>query len=131
MVRRGAKETKDISSLTGWLAGKIRTAGDRQAFLQGIGIVESPATIVSPGTTGDQATIMAPLLGTKTRTSTPLTPEDVARASRLLSVHMGPIAQVLARRAAQPGTSREEFAASLGAYLTDEGDRARFLASFD
>jgi serine/threonine-protein kinase len=130
MVRRGAKETKDIPSLTIWLAEKIRTPDDRKAFLQGIGYVRSPVAIASSGTTSDKATIIASPPGTKMRASTPITPEDVARASRLLAVHVGPIAQVLARRAAQPGTSREEFAASLGAYLTDEGDRAQFFASF-
>jgi serine/threonine-protein kinase len=130
MVRRGAKEARDIPSLVDWLAARIKAPAERKEFLQGLGLVRSPATTLSSGGTGEQATIIAPPPGTKPRTSRPLTPEDVARAARLLAVHMGPIAQILAKRAAQPGTGREEFAASLGAYLTDDADRARFFAAF-
>jgi eukaryotic-like serine/threonine-protein kinase len=58
-----------------------------------------------------------------------LTPEDIERATQLLAVQMGPIAQVLAKRAAKPGSSREEFIARLASYLSDDGERARFLSA--
>jgi hypothetical protein len=41
---------------------------------------------------------------------------------------MGPIAPVVAKRAAKPGSSRDEFIAVLAAQLSD-ADRARFLDS--
>jgi serine/threonine-protein kinase len=56
-----------------------------------------------------------------------LAPEYVARAAQLLAVHVGPIAKVLAKRAAQPGSSPEEFVAVLAAHLSDDRERARFL----
>jgi hypothetical protein len=40
---------------------------------------------------------------------------------------MGPIAKVLAKRAAQSGSSREQFVITLAAHLTDDRERARFL----
>ena len=61
----------------------------------------------------------------------PLTPEDINRATLLLAVSVGPIAAVLARRAARPGITREQFIAELTAYLRDDGERARFVSALD
>ncbi len=59
-----------------------------------------------------------------------LTPEDVARASQLLTAQMGPIAAVLAKRAAKPGCTREQFIAALASHLGDDAARTRFIDSF-
>jgi hypothetical protein len=40
---------------------------------------------------------------------------------------MGPIASVLAKRAAQPGSSQEQFVDALVAHLNDDGERTKFL----
>ena len=56
-----------------------------------------------------------------------MTPEYIERAARLLAVHMGAIATVLAKRAAQPGSSQEQFVEALAAHLDDDGERAKFL----
>lgn len=127
MVRRGAKETRDVPSLTHWLAGKISCSADREEFLKCAGITAAPAT-PPPRSTSYRETIGARHPGTPTRAAQPLTPEDVARASKLLAVHVGPIAHVLAKRAAEGGPSREQFIAALAAYLSDDGARARFLS---
>jgi len=42
-------------------------------------------------------------------------------------VRVGPIAHVLAKRAARPGCSREQFVAVLAAHLSDDAERAGFL----
>ena len=57
----------------------------------------------------------------------PLTPEDVARASQVLVNYMGPIAPVLAKRAAKPDTTRDLFIAALAAHLREDAARARFI----
>jgi len=67
--------------------------------------------------------------GTVPGADRPLSPEDVARASQLLVAHMGPIAPILAKRAAKPGSTREQFIAALASHLKDESARARFLDS--
>jgi hypothetical protein len=41
--------------------------------------------------------------------------------------YMGPIAPVLAKRAARPDTTREQFIAALAAHLRDDAARARFI----
>jgi hypothetical protein len=56
-----------------------------------------------------------------------LSQEDVARASQLLVTFMGPIAPLLAKRAAKPGMTREQFIAVLAGHLRDDATRARFL----
>jgi eukaryotic-like serine/threonine-protein kinase len=56
-----------------------------------------------------------------------LTPEDISRATQLLTAHMGPIAPVLAKRAAQSGVTRDQFIASLASHLSDDTARSRFL----
>ena len=129
MVRRAAKETTDVVALTQVVAGRIIGAAEREEFLKGAGIATAAATTPRPkssqeGTSGGRSSI-----GASPGSQRPLTPEDIARASQLLVAHVGPIAPVLAKRAAKPGCSREQFVAALAAHLKDDGARSRFLDS--
>jgi hypothetical protein len=120
-VRSGARETGDLVALVQWLAAKFSEAADRDAFLTSFGVTSGSA----PTRGHPDADIDA--RGTCADGGVPLTPEYIARAARLLAVHMGPIATVLAKRAAQPGSSREQFVDALVAHLNDDGERAKFL----
>jgi serine/threonine-protein kinase len=128
MVRRGTKETTDVVALAHWLAGNISSPKDREDFLKGAAL-PSPQATMPPRPAYDQGTSGSRGHGTSTGAPRPLTPEDVTRASTLLSVHMGPIATVLARRAAKAGPSREQFIAALASHLSDDTERARFLSA--
>jgi eukaryotic-like serine/threonine-protein kinase len=121
LVRSAAAETRDLVSLIQWLAAKIRSSPDREAFLRDTGVTSASAAKLMRSAS-DTEVCGAPAEG-----GTPLTSEYIARASQLLAVHMGPIAKVLAKRAAQPGSSQEQFVAALAAHLSDDRDRARFL----
>jgi hypothetical protein len=59
-----------------------------------------------------------------------LTAEELARAGRLLAVHLGPIAPVLVRQAAQPGVTRAAFLSGLADRLNDS-EKERFLRDFE
>jgi len=125
MVRRAARDTRDIVSLTQLLAEKLSSDADREEFLKGAALVTAPATkpprpAVNPEKTGSRPPV-APAQDPR-----PLTSEDVARASQLLAILVGPIAAVLTKRAAKPGANREQFIAAVAAQL-NEGDRAQFL----
>jgi serine/threonine protein kinase len=125
MVRRGARDTRDIVSLTQLLAGKLGSDADREEFLKGAGLSTTPETkpprpAINPEKTGSRPPV-APAQDPR-----PLTSEDVARASQLLAMLVGPIAPVLTKRAAKPGANREQFIAAVAAQL-NEGDRAHFL----
>jgi serine/threonine-protein kinase len=133
MVRRAASNTSDIVSLRRWLAGKISDPDHRDEFLKGAGAAAAQPTQPPAGRApADQETI-APAARSKLAapTARPLTPEDINRATQLLAVSVGPIAAVLARRAARPGTTREQFIAELTAYLSNDGERARFVSALD
>jgi predicted Ser/Thr protein kinase len=126
MVRRAVKESTDVTSLTRWLAARISSSADREEFLKGL---EMTATAAAPPrrSTFDRGTIGGRPSGTEARAQRPLTPEDMARATRLLAIYMGPIAPLVVRRAVKSGPSREEFLAALASHLSDERDRVRFL----
>jgi hypothetical protein len=119
LVRTATQETSDLVSLIQWLAAKISIAPDREAFLRGAGVVSTAAV----GRSNSDTKSSAPQTGS----GAPLTPEYIARASQLLAIYLGPIAQILARRAAQQGPGREQFVATLATHLSDDRERARFL----
>jgi serine/threonine-protein kinase len=56
-----------------------------------------------------------------------LSPATVDRAARILARYIGPIAVVLAKRAAQRADSPRAFYRSLAEELDNKADRARFL----
>jgi serine/threonine protein kinase len=130
MVRRAAKETTDVVALTQMLGQQIIGPSEREAFLKAAGILMAPASTASKSsqepTSGRQSGV-----GTRPGSQRPLTPEDVARISKLFVAHVGPIASVLAKRAAKPGCSREQFIATLAACLKDDVVRSHFLDSLE
>jgi serine/threonine-protein kinase len=121
LVRSATHETSDLVSLIQWLAAKISIAPDREAFLRGAGVVSAFA--------GGRSNSDTKSLVTPAGSGVALTPDYIARAAQLLAVHLGPIAQILARRAAQQGSSQEHFVATLATHLSDDRERARFLKS--
>ena len=130
MVRRAASDSKDLAALVHRLADQLPTPAERAEFLKSNAPVATlaPASTFSPA--ADQATVV-PLPGSSgTAPTRAPTPEEIARAARLLALHMGPIAQVLVKRAAQPGVTRDQFLAGLAAHLADQADRERFLGGF-
>lgn len=122
-VRAAAQESADVVTLIQWVAQKMKNPLEREAFLRGAGVL--PVSTTPPAPAADDKEVGA----ARTAPGRALTPEYIARASQLLAVHLGPIASVLARRAAQSGSSQEQFVATLAAHLNDERDRTRFLRS--
>src|SRR5262249_33786813 len=99
-----------------------------EEFLKGAGLAMA-RTPVAAQTKTPQDTRSVPQADSFSRARTPLTPEDITRASQVLVAYMGPIAPVLAKRAAKPGATREQFITALAAHLADDATRARFLAA--
>ena len=56
-----------------------------------------------------------------------LTPDAIEEATRRLTTYLGPIAKVVAKRAATQATNRRHFHMLLAEQLTDPRERARFL----
>lgn len=136
LVRRAAQECVDLVTLRTKLAEHLPTEHDKALFI-GLGAGTQARTQVNTGT--GLRTGMAPAPGASHPGSpavptggggVPLTPELVEHATRLLATHMGPIARVMAKKAAAQTGYRDEFFHLLADQVSDPGDRARLLAEF-
>jgi serine/threonine-protein kinase len=110
LVRRAAAQTKDLDELHRVLAEGL-SAQEREAFLAG----REPPRAPEPAA--------APPAG-------PLTPELVERATRRLALDLGPIAKVVAGKAAAQAGDHRQFILLLADHLGGAAERARFLAEF-
>jgi eukaryotic-like serine/threonine-protein kinase len=84
---------------------------------------DPPTRRVVPAAGPAAAPPVLPVLG-----QTPMQPDIVDKAARVLAAHIGPIAGVHARRAAAAATSREQFFCALADRAGPEVDRKRLLA---
>jgi serine/threonine-protein kinase len=119
LVRRAARECTELPALRTRLAEQIGDAAARQAFLAGTAAdplaTRTPATPVTQS--GTQ--ILAP--------AAPLDPTLIDKATQLLALRIGPIAKVVARKAAQT-SGRDAFFAALAEAVDDAGARSKLLA---
>ena len=130
MVRRATSEARDLTTLVHRLAEQLGTLPERTDFLKRNSGIVALGPVPGVPATADQATLVPRPASAGTQPSRAPTPEEVALAARLLAVHLGPIAQILAKRAAQPGVTRDRFLAGLAAHLDESADRERFLREF-
>jgi serine/threonine-protein kinase len=126
LVKRAAQRTADLSSLYKNLAEELPTSAERDAFL-----ASRPASVAaSPPPPPPRGTVAPTRTGT-THTmrpsAHPLTPEAVDQATRTLATFLGPIAKVVAKKAAGRTRDRTEFLQLLAAELATEDERQRFL----
>jgi predicted Ser/Thr protein kinase len=132
MVRRAAREAKDFASLVNMLADHLAVPADRARFLQQNAKLAAtgagPSQLEQP--VDDDATVIPGVNYGRPVVSPGPSADEIARAARLLAVHIGPIAQVLVRQAAQPGVTRAAFLASLADRLS-ESEKERFLVDFE
>lgn len=146
MVRRAAKECHELPALTARLAEQITNNAAREAFLgtaskSGLtggtgGSHGSAGTHITGGSAGTgihgHGTPRAPMstsFGGGTFAGAPLLVDDnvLGQAVKLLSAHLGPIAKVVVKRAAERQRQREPFYL-LVAEAAPEAVRAQLLA---
>jgi len=116
MVRRGALQTTDVDKLYRMLAETLTNADERSAFLAGR---PQPAVRAAP--------IEPAAAAAGTGLTVALTAEAIEQASRRLAAYLGPIAKVMAKKAAAQASSRRHFHLLLAEQLADPAERARFL----
>ena len=133
LVRRAAKECKDLPSLQARLAEQITSTAARDAFLghgakggTGSGTGGSTSGTGVSGRAGPPTT-HAPAGGTFAGATLPVNEALMDQALRLLSVHLGPIARVVVKRSAERTRQREAFYTLL-AEAAPEAARAKLLA---
>ena len=124
MVDRAARRCRDLFTLQDLLAEQMQTAAERAAFFAALG----PAPAASER---GPATAAAPAPSSAGLSASTAAIDDVVltQAVKLLAAHIGPIAKVVARKAALQGGSREQFYARLAAQVDSDDERRQLLAA--
>jgi serine/threonine-protein kinase len=120
MVRRGAAQTTDLDRLYRMLAENLADPQERSAFLAGRTQTAAANTPSVPG-----AAAAAQAAGTGLTVA--LTAEVIEQATKRLSAYLGPIAKVVAKKAAAQAGSRRQFHLLLAESLASPAERAQFL----
>jgi len=124
LVRRAAKEHKDLESLVGALMPAIDDPKERSAFAKAV--LGKPMTTPMRGAPKAEGTMhTASTFGT--RPGDALSPAELERATKLLIGYIGPIGKVVAKRAASEGVSRRDFFAKVADALDNDATRERFM----
>lgn len=119
VVRDASRRSASLSALVARIANEALPKAERASFLARA--TQLTGTLAVP--TAAPPAVGLPVLG-----QTPMSPALVERAAKVLAVHIGPIALVHARRAAQDATTREQFFCTLAERAGDDVDRRRLLA---
>jgi eukaryotic-like serine/threonine-protein kinase len=127
VVRDASRRSASLSALVARIANEALPRAERAGFLARVAQVTGMAPVAAPAARpvaagGAGAAPALPVLG-----QTPMQPEVVDKAARVLARHIGPIASVHARRAAAAATSREQFFCALADRAGPEVDRKRLL----
>ncbi|MBL0085277.1 MAG: serine/threonine protein kinase [Ideonella sp.] len=125
MVRRAARECTDLDALYSRLAQQVTDPAARSAFLS-----QSSLAGHGPGSMGASGSAGSIGLG-GTAVARGVTDSLRAAAERLLAQHLGPIARVVAKKAAEQTGERELFGARLAEAITDAAKRKKFLDDFN
>jgi serine/threonine protein kinase len=121
LVRRAAKEHKDLESLVGSLMPAIDDLKERSDFARAV--LGKPMTTPLRGAPKPSEGTAPPA----TRPGDILSAAELERATKLLIGYIGPIGKVVAKRAATEGVSRRDFFAKVASSLDSDAVRERFM----
>jgi serine/threonine-protein kinase len=137
LVEKAVSRAASIEELYAILAASLERKADREAFLARKAELNSKAELDKGWTSLDlsreslqftqDSLHLTTSLPSTSETPASLTPAEIERAARLLARHIGPIARVLAKRAAQRAESLAAFYVLLGEHVEDKTERSRFL----
>jgi serine/threonine-protein kinase len=124
LVRRAARQHKNLPALVAALAVSIDATPEREAFARAVtgrGLSQNtqPMLVSADGTDTS--------LGETVMTGPAMSEQDLEKATRILTNFIGPIAKVVIKRAAGPNVSRRDFFARVAQSLDTEAQRERFL----
>ncbi|TXH45909.1 MAG: serine/threonine protein kinase [Burkholderiaceae bacterium] len=123
VVRDATRRSPDAAGLVALLAREAVEPAERVRFLaRAQRLIPAPRTPDAPVGSAPRTVAALPVLGT-----TPMQPALVEQAARVLAEQIGPIATLLARRAAAGAATREAFYAALADGAGDGVDRRALL----
>ncbi len=120
LVRRTGRGTLDVDELYARIANELGSDAERKAFLATRSALSTPPSAPAPRRSTQPGT-RPPASG-----DAPLSADKVEAAQRKLAFYIGPIAKVMAKRAATQTESSLQFYLLLADNLSG-GDRERFL----
>jgi serine/threonine protein kinase len=120
LVRSAAANTANRQQLYEMLASHLHSPEERRRFLAG----ETATGATGKNKGAGSAAVATPSGLTRGR---PLTPEMLQRATQLLSKHIGPIASVVTKKAAQTAVDEPHLYTLLAGKLTDPAEQERFM----
>jgi serine/threonine-protein kinase len=139
LVRKAAARAHDVPDLYALLAPNIDDDEKRRRFVEhsgattgaagGSGAPRAPGATGAGGTAGQAATGGGTRAGSGSRPSTapqPLEPAFVQETTQRLAVYLGPIARIVARKAAEKARSPDEFVRLVADHIGTQ-DRDAFL----
>jgi len=124
LVQKTARRSASREELVRALADAIPIPERRAEFLGDAGAGAAPAKRDAP-----VAGAPSPPPHALQHAATAIRPELVARAEHLLAQHIGPMAKILVKKAAQSARGRKDFVAALSNAIDDDKNRAAFLAA--
>jgi serine/threonine-protein kinase len=123
LVRKAAKTAPDLAALCQVLAVAVPEAQQetfRLRLADLAGVRRPPADAPAPAAA--RSTSAA-------RPTRSLSPEILAEATERLAVHIGPVAKLLVKRAANEATGTRDFYERLARHIDDPEERQRFTAA--
>jgi len=133
IVRKAAAKTVDTAELYALASASIDNAEDRQKFVEAISGVPHPEPSARTGTQkisvrkGQTAPPQSrSRTGTQPLVPMPLDQDFVDQTTQRLAVYLGPVARVVARKAAQKAGTQQEFVQLVAEHLGAQ-ERGAFL----
>ena len=127
LVRRAAREHSNLDALVVALTEKLAHAGEHETFVTALvgttGVRPRTHGGTAPGSGG--AVVQSGV--SVTAAESPATTEEIDRVTQILTTYIGPIARIVAKRAADRPMSRREFCMQVAQQLPNDTDRERFL----
>lgn len=122
LVRKAAKDTHQGFELVSRLAEHVAGEEERNAF-----VAAALSKVAGMASTPGAARSSPSGVRTSSASRTPIEPADIDKATRVLTGYIGPIAKVMARKAAVAAAGRSDFYQRLAEGIADANDRTRFL----
>jgi serine/threonine-protein kinase len=131
MVKKAAAKSRDTAELYTLLSESITDPEVRRKFVAGMTGATAERAPANQTATGERGTIPPQLrsLSGNAEALVPLDPGFVEQTTSRLAVYLGPIAKVVARRAAQEAANRQEFVQRIAGHLGRQ-ERGAFLREF-
>ncbi len=125
LVKRAAARTTSVLELYDLLAADLEKDDDRRAFLaRRTEVLGKDAKIPVSRPVAANPALDSPAGGAAREE---ITPAAVDQAAHFLAAHLGPIANVLARKEAKRAASLRDFYAQLAEHVADLAEREQFL----